>query len=30
MQAMDDEIQIIQGDGFTKATDITYDGVPEA
>ena len=30
MQAMDDEIQIIQGEGFTKATDITYDGVPEA
>jgi len=30
MQAMDDEIQIIQGDGFTKAADITYDGVPEA
>ena len=30
MQAMDDEIQIIQGAGFTKATDITYDGVPEA
>ena len=30
MQAMDDEIQIIEGDGFTKATDITYDGVPEA
>ena len=29
MQAMDDEIQIIQGAGFTKATD-TYDGVPEA
>ena len=30
MQAMDDEIQIIQGEGFRKATDITYDGVPEA
>ena len=30
MQAMDDEIEIIQGDGFQKATDITYDGVPEA
>ena len=30
MQAMDDEIQIIQGEGFTKAADITYDGVPEA
>lgn len=30
MQAMDDEIQIIHGEGFTKATDITYDGVPEA
>ena len=30
MQAMDEEIQIIQGEGFTKATDITYDGVPEA
>ena len=30
MQAMDDEIQIIEGVGFTKATDITYDGVPEA
>ena len=30
MQAMDDEVEIIQGVGFTKATDITYDGVPEA
>ena len=30
MEAMDDEIQIIQGEGFRKATDITYDGVPEA
>ena len=30
MHAMDDEIQIIQGEGFTKAADITYDGVPEA
>ena len=30
MQAMDDEIEIIEGVGFTKATDITYDGVPEA
>ncbi|MDP6148282.1 MAG: lamin tail domain-containing protein [Candidatus Thalassarchaeaceae archaeon] len=30
MQAMDNEVEIIQGVGFTKATDITYDGVPEA
>jgi hypothetical protein len=30
MQAMDDEVEIIEGVGFTKATDITYDGVPEA
>ncbi len=30
MQALDDEVEIIQGDGFRKAIDITYDGVPEA
>ena len=30
MQAMDDEIEIIQGLGFSKATDITYSGVPDA
>jgi hypothetical protein len=30
MEAMDDEVEIIEGVGFTKATDITYDGVPEA
>jgi hypothetical protein len=30
MQAMDNEVEIIQGVGFTKAADITYDGVPEA
>ena len=30
MQAMDNEVEVIEGDGFRKATDITYDGVPEA
>ena len=30
MQAMDDDVEIIQGVGFSKAIDITYDGVPEA
>tara|TARA_B100000427_G_scaffold326206_1_gene334427 strand:- start:896 stop:3508 length:2613 start_codon:yes stop_codon:yes gene_type:complete len=30
MQAMDDEVEVIEAEGFRKATDITYDGVPEA
>ena len=30
MQAMDNEVEVIEGEGFRKATDITYDGVPEA
>ena len=30
MQAMDEDVEIIQGVGFSKAIDITYDGVPEA
>ena len=30
MQAMKDDAEIIDGVGFSKATDITYDGVPEA
>ncbi len=30
MRALDDEVEIIQGDGFSKAIDITYEGVPEA
>ena len=30
MQALDNEVEIIHGDGFSKAVDITYDGVPEA
>ena len=30
MQALDDEIEIVDGNGFSKAVDITYEGVPEA
>ncbi len=30
MQALDDETEIIHGEGFSKAIDITYEGVPEA
>ena len=30
MQALDDEIEVIHGDGFQKATDVTYDGVEMA
>ena len=30
MQAMDDDAEIIHGVGFSKAIDITYEGVPEA
>jgi len=30
MQAMDDDAEVIHGVGFSKAIDITYEGVPEA